>query len=579
MRRLKGMAGQLLLISLVVLAACSTPQSTPNRSSSGSTSGGQSDQPRATSGAKVLTWAIQQEPTDVLALSGLGGTRGPSAAFRQVAHAQLVKDDYRIAPYAELATELPSVEKGTWKLNADGTMETTWKLRPNIKWHDGVPFTASDLVFWLTVLKDDSMPSTSLLGLDQISSVSAPDPQTFVLHWSTPHYRANRIPEFGPIPKHILESVYAQKDPEALLTHRYFTSEFVGLGAFKLASWDPGSRIELVRFDDYFQGRPALDRVILQFIPDFNTMISNAMAGTIDVANPPADNMDVAMDLQRRWEGTGNRVRTDPGDRIRLIYMQYRADYARPANTVTNRTVRQAMYHAIDRPAMAQVITEGLSPVADSWFAPSNPLRKDIESAIPQYPFDVARSQQLLTQAGWTRGSDGVLVNQSTGDRFQLDVRNRPGSATERELVVLADYWKAIGIASTVTPPAPNLVSDREWLATYPGVQVSRLEAEDAFNTRRTHTRAVAGPANRWAGRNGAGYSNPTVDAIQDKLIVTVDPREQVNLHRQLVQEMLGEAALMPLYWDVELSLATKGVKGDVTAVETGYNIHTWDKE
>jgi len=297
MQLLKGVGGQFALILLVMLAGCSTPQSTPERASGG-TPGGQVS---ASQAPKVLTWAIQQEPTDVLALSGLGGTRGPSSAFRQIAHAQLVKDDYRIAPFAELAQELPSVEKGTWKLNPDGTMETTWKLRPNIKWHDGVPFTSADLVFWLTVVKDDSIPSTSLIGLEQISSVSAPDPQTFVLHWSAPHYRANRIPEYGPIPRHILESVYAQKDPEALLTNRYFSTEFVGLGPFKLASWQPGSRIELTRFDDYFLGRPALDRVILQFIPDFNTMISNALAGSVDVATPPADNMDVAMDLKRRW--------------------------------------------------------------------------------------------------------------------------------------------------------------------------------------------------------------------------------------------------------------------------------------
>ena len=572
---LRSALGQLVLVSLVIVSACSAPSSAPDRAASSP----EGNPLQASAGPKVLTWAVQQEPTDVAALSGLGGTRGPVSAFRQIAHAQLVKDDYTISPFPELAQELPSVEKGTWKLNADGTMETTWKLRPNVKWHDGQPLTSADLMFWLTILKDDTFPSANLIGLEQISSVSAPDPQTFVLHWSSPHYRANRIPEYGPVPKHILESVYAQKDPEALLSHRYFTTEFIGLGPYKLARWDPGSRMELARFDEYFQGRPKIDRIVLQFIPDFNTMISNAMAGVIDVASPPGEAMDVAMNLKRQWEGTGHRVRTDPNDRIRVVYMQLRPDYAKPANTMTNPTVRQGLYHAIDRPSMAQVITEGLSPVADSWFAPNNPQRKEVESAIPQYPFDVNRAQQLLNQAGWVRGGDGVLVNQANGERFQLDVRFRPGSATEREIVVLADYWKAVGLSATLTPPAPNQVSDREWLATYPGVQVSRLETEDAFNTRRLHTRAVAAPANRWSGRTGAGYSNPQADAIQEQLIVTIDPREQVNLHRQLLQVILGEAGIMPLYWDVELALALNSVKGDVTATETGWNVFTWDKE
>jgi ABC-type transport system substrate-binding protein len=272
-------------------------------------------------------------------------------------------------------------------------------------------------------------------------------------------------------------------------------------------------------------------------------------------------------------------VRTDSNDKSRAIYPQYRPEYAKPQDGATNRVVRQALYMALDRAAMAQVITEGLSPTADSWIAPSSPLRTSVESAIPQFPFDVAQAQRLLTQVGWVRGADGVLVHQATGERFELDVRNRPGSATERELIVAADFWKALGIAPTVSPGTPALVSDRFWVSTYPGVQISRLDAEDAFNTRRTHTRAISNLENRWSGRNTGAYSNPTADAIQDRLVVSIDPQEKIALHRQLLQEMMGDIALMPLYWDVELVLATRAVKGEVTAVETGWNVFSWDRE
>jgi ABC-type transport system substrate-binding protein len=92
------------------------------------------------------------------------------------------------------------------------------------------------------------------------------------------------------------------------------------------------------------------------------------------------------------------------------------------------------------------------------------------------------------------------------------------------------------------------------------------------------HSRAIAAPANRWAGRNGGGYSNALADALQDRLVVTIDPNEQLALQRQLLQEMMGQVAFMPLFWDVELALVTKGVTGDVTAVEMGWNLFTWDK-
>jgi peptide/nickel transport system substrate-binding protein len=457
-------------------------------------------------------------------------------------------------------------------------METVWKLRPHVTWHDGAPFTAADLVFWLTVLKDESMPTTSLIGLEQITGVSAPDPLTFVIHWSQPHYRANRIPEFGPLPQHLLESSYAPRDAEGLLNHRYFTTEFVGLGPYRLAAWEPGARIEFTRFDDYFQGRPPLDRVILRVIPDANTMVSNVLAGTVDLARPPADNMDVAMELRQRWAGTGNRVRADANDRIHLIFVQYRPEYARPVNGATNRTVRQALYHAIDRPALAQVMTDGLSPVADSWFAPSHPLRSQVESAIPQFAHDVARAEQLLAEAGWVPGPDGLATSATTGERLEIEVRNRPSSATEREAVVVADNWKAARVPAIVSPGVPSRTNDREWLATYPGVEISRLESEDGYNTRRTHSRAIASPANRWAGRNSGGYSSPAADALQDRLIVTIDAAEQLALHRQLLQEMMGEVALMPLFWDVELALISRTVQGDVSAVEMGWNLFQWDR-
>ena len=512
-------------------------------------------------------------------MSGVGGTRAHVSAFRQIAHAGLVVDDFSLTAHPHLAAELPSAERGTWRVNADGSMETTWRLRPNVKWHDGTAFTSTDLVFWFSVLKDPFLPSVSVTGLEQVASTSAPDPLTFVIRWSEVYYRADRFPDVKPFPRHVLEQLYQQKDPEAFLNSRYFTSEFVGLGPFRLVRWDPGADIEFVRFDEFFLGRPAIDRVVMRTIGDFNTMISSVLAEAVDVAAASGEQMDVATDLKRRWEGSGNRVRTDANDRIRVIYMQMRPDFSRPQNALTNRSVRQALFHATERSALAEAVTDGLSPVADSWFAPANPMRKDVETSIPQFPYDLARAGPLMAQAGWVRGLDGVLIHQESGARFEVDLRTRPGSGSHRELVVLADQWKAAGVAAIVTTLPASVVGDREMLATYPGIQTSRLEADDAFNGRRLHSKTIAAPANRWSGRNGAGYGNPRADALQDRLVTTIDRAEQIRLQRDLLQEMLVDVAFIPMFWDVELALVTRRVKGDVSAVETGWNVATWDKD
>lgn len=558
----------LFLIAAGVLASgCTAPAGQP---------GGEPSSLSQPARAKVVTWAVDDSPKDVLALSGVGGTRGLVSAIRHIAHARLVMPDYRLAPQAELALELPSTEKGTWRLNPDGTMETIWKLRPGAKWHDGTPFTSADLVFWFSVLRDPFLPSVSVTGIREVSGTSAPDPLTFVIHWSQVNYLAAVFPDVGPLPRHLLEEAYQQKDAEAFLNHRYFSTDFVGLGPYRLNRWDPGADIEFVRFDDYVLGRPIIDRIILRTIPDYNAMLSNVLAGAVDLANPPGDLVDVA-DLNRRWEGTGNRLRADANDRIHMIYQQLRPEYARPVNGFTDRRARQALYHATDRASVAEVAFRGLSPVADSWIAPSDPIRRDVEASIPQYPYDPAAALQLLAQAGWTRGTDGVLVHRESGERFELDLRSRSGR--NRELLVLADQWKAIGIEPTVTPIPPARIGDREYLATWPGISTSRLETNDAVNTRRLHSRDIAGPANRWAGRNLAGYANLRADALMERLVGTIDRSEHIRLQRELLQEMLGDVAFVPMFWDVEFVLVAAQLKGDVSGVETGWNLLTWDKD
>jgi len=184
---------------------------------------------------------------------------------------------------------------------------------------------------------------------------------------------------------------------------------------------------------------------------------------------------------------------------------------------------------------------------------------------------------QLMAQVGWVRGPDGVLVHRDSGDRFELDLRSRSGR--NRELLVLADQWKAIGIEPTVTIIPPALIGDREYLATWPGISTSRLETNDTVNTRRLHSRDIAGPANRWAGRNLAGYSNPRADALQERLLTTIDRSEHIRVQRELLQEMVGDVAFVPTFWDVEFALVTSRVKGDVSGVETGWNLATWDKD
>ena len=163
-----------------------------------------------------------------------------------------------------LATKLPSLADGDWVLNPDSSMDVTWKLRPGVRWHDGTPFTSADLAFTFQVYADVELPN-EYQGRDfkLIESVSAPDPQTFVVHWGRPFVEGTDVGGLHPMPRHLLEETY-RTNKASLDGHPAWSSQFVGLGPYKVEQWQEGFQVDFVRFDGYWQGRPPLDRVILQ---------------------------------------------------------------------------------------------------------------------------------------------------------------------------------------------------------------------------------------------------------------------------------------------------------------------------
>src|SRR5205807_1434232 len=115
----------------------------------------------------------------------------------------------QLVPVPQLATEQISVDGGTWRVNADGTMDTVWHLRPNVTWQDGAPFTADDLMFSFTVYKDPKIPTREGPTLALMQSAAAPDPLTFAVHWTQPFVRANEAIGLEPLPRHLLGDLYA----------------------------------------------------------------------------------------------------------------------------------------------------------------------------------------------------------------------------------------------------------------------------------------------------------------------------------------------------------------------------------
>ena len=559
----------LLLAFLLLLGACAPPSTTPGP---GAAPAPESPSPAA---PKVLNVGMLIEPSTIEGFNGEGGTAGRAGITRLFLHNHLTVQDDGEAVRPQLAVEVPSVDKGTWRVNPDGTMDMTWTLRDGVQWHDGTPFTSADLLFSFQLHKDPDLIHAYSAERKLMESATAPDPKTFVVHWSSILVTADQARALTPMPRHLLEELY-RTDKAAFISSPRFTSEFVGLGPYKLTRWEPGSHLELSRFDGYWQGRPPLDGMIVRFILNTNTMVANALAGAVDVLAPPTIDVDAAFELRRRWEGTGNTVRIEPVSRFVYGELQFRPEFQRPSNGIANRTVREALYRSLNRAGYAEVMSQGLAPTADSWYWPADAMRPELESAIPQYPYDPGRAQQLLAQAGWVREADGNLVHQSTGDRFETEVWVIP-QTDPRAATLVASDWKAIGVDASAYPIPPARADDRQHRTEFPAIIMSGVFTDSVLD--RFDGRDVASAANRYSGRSRGGYQNPRVDELLDQMRITIDPRAQIALRREHVRELLGDVAMMPAYWEVQPIVMARGVKADISPTNPGWNVFTWDKQ
>ena len=150
-----------------------------------------------------------------------------------------------------------------------------------MKWHDGVEFTVHDMIFFWKVATDREIPFASRDRFERVRNMEAIDDYTVRTTWNLWEAEADTVDMriTYPLPRHILEEAY-NTDKQRFINHPFWTSDFVGLGPYKLVRLEPGSHMELLAHDDYILGRPRIRNVMLRFYQDSRVLIA-ALAGQI----------------------------------------------------------------------------------------------------------------------------------------------------------------------------------------------------------------------------------------------------------------------------------------------------------
>ena len=421
----------------------------------------------------------------------------------------------------------------SWELGPDSS-SVILNLRRDVRWHDGRPVTAEDVVFTIRRQMEEATASPRQSDVSAVESVEARDSFTVVANLKRPGpYAVNALLEVMPVPKHILGDV-----PPSQLAAHPFGRNPVGNGLFRFGDWRPGQQITLAANEQAPEGRPALDRIVMRFIPDMNARITELLAGQGDLLEKlPAD--------QRERVATGGNVEVHSAAKVRPAWIAWNTRQA-PLDDVR---VRRALLMGIDRKGLVRGLFGESGEVAES---PIPARLKEHNPNVRPIPYNPAQAAQLLEAAGW-RDTNGDGIREKNGRPLRIEVDYNTSDQTRADmLVAMQAGLRKIGVDLVPKPYESTTWVQRlrsgEFQGSFwgwgwgPGVVGPNAEA--VFHSR------SAKPGSP----NFAGYRNPRVDALIDSALVTFDPATSKRLWAEFEQAVVDDAVYAPIFLDPELS-------------------------
>jgi len=469
------------------------------------------------------------EPTDGgVAFGGGGGNQ----YMQFIVNAGLTVYDERATVQPRIAERVPSIESGDWQTFPDGRMEVTWKLRTDVRWQDGTPLTADDLLLAFKVQMDPELVARGTAVLEQIVEMSAPDPRTLVMRWKHIYVFANEmgISTLVPLPSHLLGPIFERGDKPAFTSSSYLNDDWVGLGPYRMKEWVRGSFMNLMAYEDYFLGKPKIDQLTIQFVGDTNTLVVRMLSGDVDMVPVGPFKLGEAATLKDHFVSQGRGELVLSSVRLRVGRWQLR-DTSFP--WVPNPSVRQALVKLIDRQRMLDELYGGMGAIQDILLDPKDPAyRRTLEKGLIDLSYDVTEAHRLLAEAGLARGSEGAYRTQS-GAPFAIELAAQTDIATNvREVQIVQDFWRGAGLQVELVL-IPGTVRWQEVGAQLKGVYIGGANpGYSAYNS--LITSQISGPP-RWTGGNMGGYSNPGADQLYARITAELDTSQRSELTAQIV--------------------------------------------
>ena len=483
------------------------------------------DAPPPASAVPTVRFAIAADPQTLDPLFAHADANSVEQQLARLVFEPFIDVDASGRPVPVLLARIPTVANGD--LSPDGRT-IVYRLRRGVRWQDGVPVSAADVLFTLRAIVDPRNPIRSREGYDRIARAERVDDLTVRVTLKAPWAPAvATLFSYGTAPQYVLPAHLLAREPR--LDQAAFGAAPVGDGPFRFVAWDRGNRLAYEANPGYWRGTPPVARLDVRVLPDPGANFTALQSGTLD--------WNLISPVQEQ------AILGRPGLAFRHVPLALVAGVA--INTahppLDDARVRRAIAASIDRAAISAKITFGRYPVVDS-AQPLGSWARDPAVHLPAY--DPAAADALLDAAGWRRGPGGMRAK--AGVPLALTYVQFPESQTgvrsaafiERELhargIDLA--LKSVTNAKLFLPKAEGgaLASGAFDLAYVPWPMGA--DPDDSFLL------GCDGPANvmRWC--------DPQTDALEQRALVAPAQDERRSLYAQIERRVAAAVPIVYLF-------------------------------
>ena len=408
----------------------------------------------------------------------------------------------------------------------------TFILNKGIKFHDGEPLTAEDVVFTIESILDDNNASYLKSDFTEVDSIKEVNDYEIEIKLKNPFTALVDKMTVPILPKHVFEDVDMRTAE--------FNSHPIGAGPYMFDKWDRGNSLMLNAYADFHGTKPTIDKVIFKFIEDSNARALQLKSGEVDIALlDPVQVEELEKEERLKIYNIGSAD-------YRAILFNLDKDLWKDSN------VRRAFSYAIDREKIVKGILKGYGKEAYS------PLQKHAfnNENVEKYEYNIEKAIELLDASGWKEQQDGFRYK--NGEKLAFTITS-PASDTVR--VNMANYtaegFKEIG--------ADVSVSALDWSAI-------TIEDTDAFMVgwgspydadHHTHILFHTDQSSLTStGYNYGSYSNKNVDELLEKGRLATDPDERKEIYMQFQEELLKDPAFAFIAYEDAVFGINKKVNG-----------------